>query len=407
MRIYSFLLAIVLALLTQRAAAADAVRCDADSSAVQQEAHADSIFVSLLTCSPGQEVYSLYGHTAIRCWNSRGTLDVAFNYGVFSFTQPHFIWRFVLGKCDYMLEPVQFSLFLRAYARRGSRVTEQVLALNQEEATAILLYLIENSKPENCEYRYNFFYNNCTTMVRDVIERCVQGTVSYEDEGPQESLREILHTYTAEHPWAAEGDDFLLGAEVDKPASMRQKMFAPEYMMRYADGATVKAPDGSTRKLVAETRILARDREVTVEPEFFLTPRQAGWALLAVCVLVVLVEVSLKRVCTMWSAFLLLMQGLAGILLLFMFLFSEHPAVDSNWLVWPFNPFALLGIYFALCGKRHARACWWTAYFGVLTLFLLFCPLIPQDFGNIVVPLTMCLLTRPIGFYICSRRKRK
>ena len=90
-----------------------------------------------------------------------------------------------------------------------------------------------------------------------------------------------------------------------------------------------------------------------------------------------------------------------------MFLFSEHPAVDSNWLVWPFNSLALLGIYFALCGKRHARACWWTAYFGVLTLFLLFCPLIPQDFGNIVVPLTMCLLTRPIGFYICSRRKRK
>ena len=91
MRIYSFLLAIVLAFLTQRAAAADAVRCDADSSAVQQEAHADSIFVSLLTCSPGQEVYSLYGHTAIRCWNSRETLDVAFSYGVFSFTQPHFI----------------------------------------------------------------------------------------------------------------------------------------------------------------------------------------------------------------------------------------------------------------------------------------------------------------------------
>ena len=74
---------------------------------------------------------------------------MAFNYGVFSFSQPHFIWRFVLGKCDYMLEPVQFNLFLRAYARRGSRVTEQVLALSQEEATAILSYLIENSKPEN------------------------------------------------------------------------------------------------------------------------------------------------------------------------------------------------------------------------------------------------------------------
>ena len=175
----------------------------------------DSIRVSLLTCSPGQEVYSLYGHTAIRCVDFARGKDIVFNYGVFSFSQPYFIWRFVLGQCDYMVDAVYFDGFIRSYTERGSRVTEQILQLSGEEARMMMAYLIWNCRPENREYRYNFLYNNCTTMVRDVIERCVRGRVIYPARLPQRTTRDILHEYTQGHPWAAEGDDFLLGSAVD------------------------------------------------------------------------------------------------------------------------------------------------------------------------------------------------
>lgn len=407
MRICTLIVACLVSLLAQVFAQTQARAPESREMPVEQEGGLDSVRVSLLTCSPGQEVYSLYGHTAIRCTNYTWDKDFVFNYGVFSFSQPHFIWRFVLGKCDYMVDAVYFDGFLDAYAERGSRVTEQVLGLSREEACEVLAYLIENCRPENRQYRYNFLYNNCTTRVRDVIEHCAHGTVVYPVDSARLTTREILHSYTQGHPWAAEGNDLLLGSAVDTLVSDRASMFAPERMMEYAGGASIVGEDGHTRPLVAETLVLTPGREVPVEREFPLSPRQVGWGMLALCLLMLVAEVCAGRVFTLWSALLLLLQGLVGALLLFMFLFSEHPAVDSNWLVWPFTPLALLGVGIVLWGGRRARAYWWAAYFCFLTLFLLFYPLIPQDFGNIVVPLTMCLLTRPVGFYICCRRKRK
>lgn len=380
-----------------------------DGASEHRNSQPDSVSVSLLTCSPGQEVYSLYGHTAIRCFVRKPDrdLDVVFNYGVFSFSQPHFIWRFVLGKCDYMVEASYFDGFLDAYARRGSRVTEQVLSLTPEEARRVFSYLMTNCAPENNQYRYNFLYNNCTTMVRDVIERCVQGEVVYVARTPQVTTRQILHHYTQGHPWAAEGDDLLLGAAVDTLASDRAAMFAPEYMMDYAEHAIIRDDNGQERPLVAATHVLTPGVDVPIEAEFPLSPRQVGWGMLAFALLVMLAEWWRGRVFVLWSMLLLLAQGLVGSLLLFMALFSEHPAVSHNWLLWPFCPLALAGLYFAVCSVRRRVARWWTAYFCFLTLFLLFYPVIPQNFGNIVVPLTMCLLTRPIGFYLCSIRNRK
>lgn len=407
MRVCALIAIILLACFASPVAFAQEPACRAREIPVAEAAQPDSIRVSLLTCSPGRELYSLYGHTAIRCVDYVRGQDVVFNYGVFSFSQPHFIWRFVLGKCDYMVDAVPFGAFLGSYEQRGSRVTEQVLSLTSEEAGRVMAYLTENCLPENCRYRYNFLYNNCTTMVRDVIERCVQGEIIYSARTPRQTTREIIHHYTQGHPWAAEGDDFLLGSAVDTLASDRAAMFAPEYMMEYAATAAIRGEDGRERPLVAATVVLTPGREVPAEPEFPLSPRQVGWGLLALAVLVMLVEVFSGRTFVPWSVLLLLAQGLVGSLLLFMFLFSEHPAVDSNWLLWPFSPIALPGLYFVVCGSRVAKARWWVAYFCFLALFLVFYPLIPQEFGNIVVPLTMCLLTRPVEFYLSSRRKGK
>lgn len=368
----------------------------------------DSIRASLITCSPGQEVYALYGHTALRLQNFTRGEDLVFNYGVFSFSQPHFIWRFVRGQCDYMVVPVPWQYFTREYEERGSSITAQVLNLTPREANRLYASMLEDCLPQNRQYRYNFLYNNCTTKVRDAIERCLEGRIVYPDSIPLYTYRQMLRQYTAAHPWAQEGNDILLGSAVDTALSARAAMFAPEYMLRYAENAYVYAENNDKRPLVLDTEILLQKRPQTVEPEFPLSPTQAMLVLLAFAVLILLLERLFNRQCWLWDAILLAGQGVAGLLLLFMFFFSEHPAVDSNWQIWVLNPIALIALPMVVKAAWKRKKTLWHAVFSViLTTFLVFSPWMPQEFGKLVVPLALTLLTRPISYYLYYRKNNK
>ena len=168
----------------------------------------DSVEISLLTCQPHDEIYSLYGHTAIRYHDMRKDkeVDVAFNYGVFDFKKPYFVLRFVFGLTDYELGVYPFNIFLKEYRHFGSMVTEQVLNLTSEEKLLLHEALRQNLQPGNSVYRYNYFYNNCTTKARDIIEKCITGKTEYaEREDFTPTYREMVHEMTRNHPWARFG----------------------------------------------------------------------------------------------------------------------------------------------------------------------------------------------------------
>lgn len=336
------------------------------------------------------------------------TRDLVYNYGVFDMSKPYFAWHFVLGQTDYMVQPVPWESFVKEYQERGSSITEQVLNLMPAEARRLMNALGENCLPENCEYRYNFLYKNCTTMVRDMVEQSVTGRIQYPDTLPHHTFREILHHYTAEHPWAQEGNDLLLGAEVDTILSEHASMFVPENMMRAFAGAFICTPKGDMRPLVTNTAILLEARPQVVRSEFPLLPWQTMLVFGAVCLLIMLLEVWTKRLFWLWDVLLLLLQGTAGTLVTFMFLFSGHPAVDSNWQIWVLNPIALIGIPLVIKSAiKHKTTYWYSFQFVVLALFLLFSPWIPQVFAKITVPLALCLLTRPISYYFFLRNKEQ
>ena len=378
------------------------VSCQLSIALAQQ----DSVRVSVLTCSPGPEVYSLYGHTAIRV--QQDSIDEVFNYGVFDFRKPHFTWHFVLGQTDYMIEPLPWKYFIIDYDRRGSSITEQELNLTPSEANCLLAALIENCQPENREYRYSFLYNNCTTKVRDMVEQVVRGSIQYPDTLPHQTAREILHHYTAQHPWAQEGNDLLLGSEMDTILSERAAMFIPKNMMQAFDGAYILSTNGDMRPLVRSKKVILEAKQQVVESEFPLSPLQAILVFAAICILILALEVWTKRLWWLWDVLILLLQGIAGTLLTFMFLFSEHPGVGSNWQVWVFNPIYFIGIPLVIkAATKHKETLWYAFYFAVLALFLLFSPWIPQVFAKITVPLALCLLTRPISYYYFCHRKKK
>ena len=349
----------------------------------------DSVEVSLLTCQPHEEIYSLYGHTALRLHDLRNGQDWAFNYGVFNFKAPHFVWRFVFGLTDYELGVLPTSIFKKEYEKYGSMVTEQVLNLTAQEKMTIYRLLYINALPENCTYRYNYFYDNCTTRARDMVERSLSGQLRYEPRtGHEPTYRQMVHDCTKGHPWAAWGNDFLLGLKADLKTDQRQQEFLPNNLMYdFARAQTVRG-DGRYVPLVKETRTLVPAGVQIMEPDFPLTPTQAALVLLVVSVVIFGLEWKRKRTFHWWDVLLMVLQGVLG-LVLFVMLFSQHPTTSLNLQILLFNPLPFIYIYKVY---RQQTTHWWNLLTVMVILFYI--GGIWQDYAEGMEIVALCLLLR-------------
>ena len=347
----------------------------------------DSVEFSLLTCQPHDEVYSLYGHTAIRYHELKpGGLDLAFNYGVFDFKKPHFVARFVFGLTDYELGAYPYKYFVKEYRRFGSMVTEQVLNLTDEEKLILHDALAINLRPENKIYRYNYFYNNCTTKARDIIESCINGKVEYagrEDYTP--SYREMVHSMTRNNPWSRFGNDLLLGIKADWKTDLRQQEFLPGNLLYDFDHAQIYS-NGSYRPLIKERRIAVPAGVQIIESGFPLTPLACAAILLAIGLVIFFIEWRKKKVFLLWDVLLMITTGTIGIVLTLM-LFSQHPTVSLNLQIILCNPLPWLFLWPVIKGKQTR---FWkiTAILAVLFLIGSFF----QCYAEGIHVLALCLL---------------
>ncbi len=356
----------------------------------------DSVEVSLLTCSPGTEVYELYGHTALRYHDLRTGADVVFNYGVFDFKAPNFVWRFVRGETDYMVIWLPFEVFCKSYRERGSSVTAQVLNLTPEEKERLGRSLFENCLPQNRVYRYNFLTNNCTTKVRDQLEQALNGELMYPTYPPIRTYRQILHEATRQHPWAELGNDFCLGEDVDTLLWIRAMTFSPLYMQDFAEQMEIYDGKGNFRPFVLRTETVV-PLGVQQDAPSTAWPPMAVFVMAALLLIGITVNEAPSGRSILWQidAVLLTLQGLAGCVLCFLFFFSEHPGVSSNWLIIIFNPlplFAIRPLYRSLHGGR--QSIYPLGSFVILTFFITSLNGIPQDIPAIIVPLVLVLLAR-------------
>lgn len=371
-----------------------------------QSQSTDSIRFSLLTCAPGTEIYSLFGHTAIRYENYTRRIDVVFNYGMFSFNTPNFIFRFVAGETDYQLGITPYSYFEAEYAMRGSSVYQQVLNLTQSEKERLLTILENNYLPENRIYRYSYFYDNCTTRARDKIEECIEGKVVYPDSLSGKSYRSIVHEFTAGSPWDELGIDLCLGAEADKEINKRQQMFSPFYMKYYASNAYIVDAGGIRRPLILdETKIVDVEPE-EVQPGFILSPLMCGALFLALCVVMAWGQWKTQRIWWGWDIVLYGLQGLAGCIIAFLFFFSVHPTVGSNWLLILFNPIPLLYLPFMVYKVvKRKKDYYHVGNMVYLTLFITILPFCGQEFNLTVLPLALGLLVTSASHVLVWNKK--
>ena len=349
----------------------------------------DSVEISLLTCSPHEEVYSLYGHTAIRYHDLRTGDDYAFNWGSFSFDKPFFVARFVFGLTDYELVALPFKYFCPYYQEWGSSVTEQVLNLTPSETYKIWQALAENLKPENSVYRYNYFYDNCSTRPRDIIEKNLEGKLVYQPrENYTPSYREMTHECTRNHDWATFGNDMLLGVKADQPTKREQQEFLPENLMYDFDHAQIYA-DGNYRPLVKERRMLVAPGVQIIEPDFICPPLTVFGLLLVITIGISLLEWRRGKTFKYYDGLLMLAQGLAGCVL-FVMLFSQHPTTSTNLQILLLNPLPLF--YLPSVLKRKGNTRWWTVLIMMIALFAI--GRVFQDYAEGMMILALCLLIR-------------
>ena len=388
---------------------------------------ADTWQVSLITCGPGVEVYNQFGHTAIRMKNVSRNIDLIYNYGIFSFNTPNFVLRFTLGKTDYLLGIQAYQDFVDWYAYCNRDVREQVLNLSIEEKNTLIGLLNENYKPQNRTYRYNFFYDNCATRPRDLIEKCLQSKLQYADDmtttSTGQSFRSIVHEFTANNSWSQFGIDLCLGCEADKPISRRAMMFIPLYLEKYFDKASIlphERNNNSSREknknlvgeksngtypLITESKQLVTIPEADkVQEDTPFTPFRCATFMFIVTTVLTIYEIRSRK--SMWGFDLILFTaaGIAGCMLAFLATFSEHPTVSPNYLLFLFQPLHLLLLpWFIKKVKKMQRSSYLVVLTIELLLFIVLWAIIPQKFPLAVLPLALCLLVRSASNWLLSQ----
>lgn len=318
------------------------------------ETPADSIRVSLLTCSPHDEIYSLYGHTAIRYEDKASKTDIVVNYGMFSFKKPFFVARFVLGLTDYEMGIQDFNDFCYEYQYFGSQVTQQEINLTPEEKGQLLKALQDNYANARV-YRYNYFYNNCTTKARDIILKSINGKIEYKNGIDRSvSFRDLIHGCNANYSWASFGNDLLLGFKADMQTTREEQQFLPDNLMRDFGQAKIVSADGSARPLVKNTEIIVKGNDHAIAGKTKVTPQFVFITLLLLIAAIVVAEFKTKKRFLWVDISLLLVSGLAG-LILFVMLFSEHPTTSTNLQIFILCPLNLYWAIYIIKNKRNER----------------------------------------------------
>lgn len=198
----------------------------------------DSAKLYLLTCTPGTEVWSKYGHTGIRVCDEANKMDIVFNYGIFSLMEDGFYLKFIKGDTYYQLGIESYSHFVRFYNKIGRKTYLQELNLTPMQKQQVFDALMVNYQPENRFYLYNFVFDNCATRPYYLLKNALQDTIisSYQGYANQPFRSTITH-YTGPYSWVDFGINMVFGSKADQPMTNEQRLFLPEELMFYLSEA--------------------------------------------------------------------------------------------------------------------------------------------------------------------------
>jgi len=360
-----------------------------------------SMKISISTCSPGKDLYSSFGHTALRLRNNETNADVVFNYGTFDFNDPDFYVKFVKGKLSYYLSVQDYYGFLAAYRQENRSVIEQELQLSCQQKQAIEQALSINFQPANRYYKYDFLKDNCTTRIRDLIFKNNAKFTTRNIIPANTSARNLIDDALAKAGqwWSRLGIDILLGSKADKPLSNEQAMFLPEFLLHGIDSTANK--DGSAIVLKKINPVTTKQAERIYRWNMPLV------VLTLICFILFLLyklkykNRNLAMNCIDFMLFCL--SGFAGVLILFMWFGTDHTICRNNYnLLWAV-PLNLIAAFFVF---KPYRFRWYFIALSVLYgLLLIGWYLLPQQLNLALLPAVLLFLYRSIKLSYMSVKK--
>lgn len=334
--------------------------------------------ISIITCSPGNEMYSVYGHSAIRVKDPALNYDVAFNYGIFDFSSPNFLYRFCAGQTDYLLGVYTFNSFMNEYRQDKRSVFEQELNLTAREKQIIVDFLLWNAKPENRVYRYNFFFDNCATRVRDVIADNVNGGISYTGNASHKTLRTLIKDYHGKLLWLNFGIDFLVSADSDREATLEEEMFLPDYVMKHFASAK---RNNNGENIAGPVRTLYKAPVQKQGPTWIWSPLVIFTLLFVVVLFITYKQLKKGELKSVPDVLLYGISGLIGLMLTWFTVYSQHPAMSPNYnLLWLVPVNLLFAIVWLQKKWRPVTRYYHIAFALWMIVFFMSATFLPQQF---------------------------
>jgi hypothetical protein len=341
--------------------------------------------VSLLTSSPGEDLYAQFGHSAIRITDTLSGQDLVFNYGLFDFNTPGFYVKFIRGKLPYQLGIQRFDAFLNAYIEENRQCRELEINLNEKERLALINFLSVNYLPENREYPYDFFFDNCATRIRDILENKFQANYPDTSLVKKASFRHFLAQYVGQNSWINVGFYLILGLPADAIATFRDEMFLPDYLEKHLENAFLSG------QLLAKNKITILYQNQPEKSVSFL-PSPILISCLLFFIALIFTFYHTKRWTKIFDTVFFSLISLSGMLFVFMWVGTDHFVTHKNMnLLWA-NPLYILVIFNLYLGKNGKYL-----LFFLLTLNLTVLTgwkILPQEFHIAMIPLIFTSVLR-------------
>lgn len=322
--------------------------------------------ISVLTVGSGFSLNDAFGHSAFRVKDTTKGLDIVYGYGEYDFDAPNFYLKFIQGKLDYLISKTEFSTFYRAYQYYNRSILEQVLNLNTQQQQELFNVLKTNYKPENRRYLYDFFYNNCATKIKDVVNTVTYNTIQFNTplHYQEKTFRTLIQNNLNRNSWGSFGIDLALGAVIDQKATPEEHMFLPENIYIFFK----EAKFSETKKpLVKKNKVLFSAKNQNLNSSFFTTPIFVLSLLSLFIILITFNDFKTQTRTVVLDIFIFTSTGLAGVILLFLWFGTNHGATHNNYnLLWA-NPLNLILLQ-QLSAKKFRP--WVKKYFNFLLILL-------------------------------------
>lgn len=368
--------------------------------------------ISVLTIGPGSYLYDKFGHSAIRVQDKNNGIDAVFNYGTYDFNTPNFYTKFAQGRLMYSLSISDFDSFFQHYKSEDRWITEQVLNLSVSQKKEVFELLVENAKPENREYLYDFTHDNCATKIRDILSIALANNLDYKTDLVEEkSFRKLIQENLYHNSWGSVGIDLALGAPIDRAASKLEQQFLPDYVLDADAEARVRVDDEAWEPLVKETKKLYEQQEDKKVSGFILTSPWVVFSILGLALIAVSFrDVIRKKRTQSVDITVFIFTGILGVIIALLWFATEHPATKLNYnILWAF-PISLLFIRSIAKDQYNKRLVHYLNLLSILIALVFFHWVTGvQNYPHPILPLLIGLLIRYrylVTFYKNSIREQ-